>query len=87
MVPSSHVFPKTEKVRIEEHKGFCGGNNINIHKRTYKLYILCKLYRLYRLYILYKLYILERSGSVVECLTRDREVAGSSLAGIRALCP
>ena len=27
----------------------------------------------------------ERSGSVVECLTRDREAAGSSLTGITAL--
>ena len=30
---------------------------------------------------------LERSGSVVECLTRDREVACSSLTGGTALCP
>ena len=29
----------------------------------------------------------EGSGSVVECLTRDRGVAGSSLTGITALCP
>ena len=29
----------------------------------------------------------ERSGSVVECLTRDRRAAGSSLIGITALCP
>ena len=27
----------------------------------------------------------ERSGSMVECLTRDREAAGSSLTGITAL--
>ena len=27
----------------------------------------------------------ERSGSVVECLTRDRRVAGSSLNGVTAL--
>ena len=27
----------------------------------------------------------ERSGSVVECLTRDRGAAGSSLAGVTAL--
>ena len=27
----------------------------------------------------------ERSGSVVECLTQDREVAGSSLTGITGL--
>ena len=29
----------------------------------------------------------ERSGSVVECLTRDRDAAGSSLSGVTALCP
>ena len=29
----------------------------------------------------------ERDGSVVECLTRDRGIAGSSLAGCTALCP
>ena len=29
----------------------------------------------------------ERSGSVVECWTQDREAAGSSLAGVTALCP
>ena len=29
----------------------------------------------------------ECSGSVVECLTGDKEVAGSSLTGITALCP
>ena len=27
----------------------------------------------------------ERSGSVVECLTRDQRVAGSSLTGVTAL--
>ena len=27
----------------------------------------------------------ERSGSVVDCLTRDREVAGSSLTGVTVL--
>ena len=29
----------------------------------------------------------ERSGSVVECLTRDQGAAGSSLSGVTALCP
>ena len=29
----------------------------------------------------------EPSGSVVECLTRDRGAAGSSLTGVTALCP
>ena len=31
--------------------------------------------------------IRERSGSVVECLTRDQRAAGSSLTGVTALCP
>ena len=29
----------------------------------------------------------ECSGSVVECLTRDRGAASSSLTGVTALCP
>ena len=29
----------------------------------------------------------ERSGSVVECLTRDRRAVGSSLTGVTVLCP
>ena len=29
----------------------------------------------------------ERSGSVVECLTRDRGATGSSFTGVTALCP
>ena len=33
------------------------------------------------------LHIWERSGSVVECLTRDRGAAGSSLTGVTVLCP
>ena len=28
----------------------------------------------------------ERSGSVVECLTRDRRAGGSSLTGVTVLC-
>ena len=31
--------------------------------------------------------ICQRSGSVVEFLTRDREAAGSSVTGVTALCP
>ena len=31
--------------------------------------------------------IWERSGSVVECLTQDREAAGSSLTSVTVLCP
>ena len=31
------------------------------------------------------LFVRERSGSVVECLTRDRRAAGSSLTGVTAL--
>ena len=30
---------------------------------------------------------MERSGTVEECLTRDRGAAGSSLTGVTALCP
>ena len=37
-------------------------------------------------HFLYHMYIRERSGSVVECLTGDREAASSSLTGVTALC-
>ena len=39
------------------------------------------------IYLFIYLFIWERSGSVVECLTRDRGAAGSSLTGVTALCP
>ena len=32
------------------------------------------------------LYCREHSGSVVECLTRDRGAVGSSLTGVTVLC-
>ena len=32
-------------------------------------------------------YSWEHSGSVVECLTRDRRATGSSLTGVTVLCP
>ena len=35
----------------------------------------------------YNRIVWERSGSVVECLTRDRGAAGSSLTGVTALGP
>ena len=31
--------------------------------------------------------LMERSGSVVECLNRDLRAAGSSLTGVTSLCP
>ena len=34
-----------------------------------------------------KLHVRERSGSVVECLTRDQRAAVLSLTGVTALCP
>ena len=37
--------------------------------------------------IIFSVLLRERSGSVVECLTRDRRAAGSSLTGVNALCP
>ena len=37
--------------------------------------------------VILQTYDRERSGSVVECLTRDRGAAGSSLTGVTALCP
>ena len=45
----------------------------------------CLTERLYRLQLMVHHRKLERSGSVVECLTRDRRVAGSSLTDVTAL--
>ena len=42
---------------------------------------------LYYNYININFVLRERSGSVVERLTRDRGAAGSSLIGVTALCP
>ena len=42
-------------------------------------------FNLLLIFTFYYKYIWERSGSVVECLTRDRRVAGSSLTGVTAL--
>ena len=47
--------------------------------------IVLKLKHLYNTYHMQK--TRERSGSVVECLTRDRGAAGSSLTGVTVLCP
>ena len=41
-----------------------------------------------RVYLWTFVSLMKISGSsVVECLTRDREAAGSSLTGVTALCP
>ena len=51
---------------------------------------MCKKYSLFRLLLEYlsdQGLLRERSGSVIECLTRDRGAVGSSLTGITALCP
>ena len=45
-----------------------------------------KIYSVFITVMMKKIYW-ERSGSVVECLTRDRGAAGSSLTDIIALCP
>ena len=41
----------------------------------------------FKLNVLDSFEIRERSGSVVECLARDRRAAGSSLTGVTALFP
>ena len=49
------------------------------------LYIFCGISSGSTLFTKVSVSIWERSGSVVECLTRDREAAGSSLTGVTAL--
>ena len=50
------------------------------------LLVVCKLGGTGRSFLLY-IRVRGGSGSVVECLTRDREAAGSSLTGVTAMCP
>ena len=38
-------------------------------------------------WLMYICMYVERSGSVLECLTRDRRATRSSLTGVTALCP
>ena len=66
-----------------------GSSLTGIYKDTVKSCATIQLYILYyackfRNKILFDLYR-ECSGSVVECLTREREAAGSSLTGVTAL--
>ena len=43
--------------------------------------------KLFRVFCISQCHLWERSGSVLEYLTRDRGAAGSSLTGVTALCP
>ena len=45
------------------------------------------LYIHFKVLFLLQRQLRERSGSVVECLTRDRRAVGSSLTSVTALCP
>ena len=45
----------------------------------------CKAVLVHMFSLLYNVFGWERSGSVVECLTRDRVAADSSLTGVTAL--
>ena len=49
---------------------YCDGSSSVVHKLFFKRYLPNRR---------------ERSGSVVECLNRDRRAAGSSLTGVTAL--
>ena len=67
-------LPALVDVRV---KSLSEPNRDFIFKGVGELNCLCKTKTLSR----------ERSGSVVECLTRDRGAAVSSLTGVTALCP
>ena len=80
---------------IEIHVGLIGEKNLRVHVRS-NLHVVndfakilpgnCPVW-LNGIFSLLIFSIWERSGSVVECLTRDRGAAGSSLTGVTALCP
>ena len=57
----------------------------DVHEGVFKIMdVFCAV--CYWLNVCNKIYMRERSGSVIECLTRDRRAAGSSLTGFTALC-
>ena len=58
---------------------------INLHWRAPKAQASPLMYTTQAHGSLIELHRRERSGSVVECLTRDRRAAGSSLTGVTAL--
>ena len=53
-------------------------NGLLIEEMLQRLFVIICIITLYTAW--------ERSGSVVECLTRDRGAAGSSLTGVTVLC-
>ena len=64
--------------------------NARISRKFWRKWIsLISIWANYNIVIIFIIIIIvrERSGSVVECLTRDRWAAGSSLTGVTALCP
>ena len=56
-------------------------SNIPLFDQVYYIFVNLNVY----FQLMYHKIKRERSGSVVECLTRDRRVAGSSLTGVTAL--
>ena len=52
-----------------------------------KIFLREYLVDLFTLVLLTKCKTWERKGSVVKCLSRDREAAGSNLTSLTALCP
>ena len=62
--------------KIQQIQGyFCNVNNSHVCYMEFDFVRVCHIR------------VRERSGSVVECLTRDQRAAGSSLTGVTALCP
>ena len=76
LLSSGSTFRKTGNRPNMTEKLLTSTSSIKTNKQTNKT-----------LTIMFQLAQRERSGSVVECLTRDRGVAGSSLTSVTALCP
>ena len=64
-------------------KSYC--QNLNF-KSILISFILCQI-NINIFHLVSQAFIWERSGSVLECLTRDRGAVGLSLTGVTVLCP
>ena len=58
---------------------------LDVIQRKKRLSVIKMMWMMIHEIFIYKTKSRERSGSVVECLTRDRRAAGSSLTGVTAL--
>ena len=72
------------KLRIMDAK-LCENKTLAKWRNHFGIKLLMKVANFQHLF--FNVIRVKSNGSVVECLTRDRRAAGSSLTGVTALCP